>query len=126
MKWIKNVLLFSLENPEVDEKIELDWDEIPKIQKGRHQYIQVSVVDNDMYDRYLKNDILFIRLVDECDDESEALVYLSADDEVVFRHLHFDDDQVILSSLNPFTEDAAAYPKSDVRILGIPTSILRL
>ena len=62
MKWNRNVAAFAPSAPYLVDRAETTWDEIPRTQKRGQAYIYVSVMDNSMYDRYTKGDLVIIKL----------------------------------------------------------------
>ena len=90
MKWVHNVAAFAPSNPYLADLEETTWEEIPKIHKNGQDYVYVSVKDNTMYDRYIKGDLVIIKL-DENPETSvvgDALVLLP-DDTVCLKQIKF-------------------------------------
>lgn len=126
MKWIHNVTAFAPSNPYLVDKEETTWDEIPKIHKNGQDYVYVSVKDNTMYDRYMKGDLVIIKLNanPETSVVGDALVLLP-DESVCLKQIKFGAKKVKLTDRNELDPKSVSYPKSKVKCLGVPTSVIR-
>ena len=124
MEFNNNVSAFSPIQPDLYESKELEWNDIPKTQRKDGDYIYVIMNNNDMYDRYLKDDIVIIKIQDECPDEGDAL--LSIDDTVMLKHMKLVDGKVILTNLNPYDDSEEMVDQDKINILGIPVSVMRV
>lgn len=125
MLWINNIVPFSSTQPEISEKKNLNWNEIPKVKKNKEYFFQVCVTDNEMYDRYLKNDLITVKIQNFCSNNSDAIVVLP-DHSICLKKYNYENHKVLLSNLNPFNHDLKSYDKAEVTILGVPTSIVRM
>lgn len=124
MKWIKNVAAFSPDNPMICECEELSWDELPKTKRKDGDYIYVVMKDNEMYDRYQKDDIVIVKLQNHCPEDGDALIHMS-DDTVCLKSIKIEGDQITLTNINEFNPDPQTVKKDDIKIIGVPVSVMR-
>ena len=124
MKFDHNVSAFSPVQPDLYQSKTLEWDDIPKTHRHDGDYFYVILNNNDMYDRYLKDDIVIIKIQNDCPDEGDAL--LSIDDTVMLKHMKLVDGKVILTNLNPYDDSEEMVDQDKINILGIPVSVMRV
>jgi SOS-response transcriptional repressor LexA len=126
MKWNRNVAAFAPSAPYLVDRPETTWEEIPRTQKRGQAYIYVSVTDNSMYDRYAKGDLVIIRLTDDLSENltGDALVQLP-DASVCLKKIEVTNRKIKLIDRNELDPQSMSYPKAEVTILGIPTSVIR-
>ena len=124
MKFDNNVSAFSPIQPDLYEAKELEWNDIPKTQRKDGEYLYVMMNNNDMYDRYLKDDIVIIKIQDECPNDGDAL--LSVNNTVMLKQIKLTDNKFILTNLNPYDDSESVFDKNEVTILGVPVSVMRV
>ncbi|WP_315307360.1 S24 family peptidase [Pseudoramibacter alactolyticus] len=126
MKWNRNVAAFAPSAPYLVNRAETTWDEIPRTQKRGQAYIYVSVMDNSMYDRYTKGDLVIIKLTDDLSENltGDALVQLP-DASVCLKKIEMTNRRIKLIDRNELDPQSLSYPKAEVTILGFPTSVIR-
>ena len=124
MEFNNNVSAFSPIQPDLYESKELEWIDIPKTHRKDGDYIYVMMNNNDMYDRYLKDDIVIIKIQDECPDDGDAL--LSVNDTVMLKHIKPADGKYSLTNLNPFDDSEDVLDEAEVTIIGVPVSVMRV
>lgn len=91
---------------------------------GPKDILQIELLDNSMYDRYYKDDIISIKMVPTLPPSGEGLIRLP-DDSVIFRAFVIHDTTVSIGPLydefGPFEE----YEGKEVEIIGIASGIIR-
>lgn len=126
MKFNRNVRAFAPSDPYIADREEANWDDIPKTHHGGDDFIYLSVMDNSMYDRYIKGDLVIAKITDNFDDTvtSDALVLLP-DDSVCLKKVKFSGKKVRVIDRNELDPKEESYKRDEIKILAVPTSVLR-
>lgn len=126
MKFNHNVRAFSPDDPYIADREEVAWEDIPKVSRRGEDFIYLSVTDNSMYDRYDKGDIVIAKVTNDPDETvtSDALVLLP-DDSVCLKKIKINGKKIRIIDRNELDPKEEKYKRDDVKILAVPTSVMR-
>ena len=118
MKWNKNIKPFDMATGILTDESQT----LPLDSNG--QTVTLNLMDNSMYDRFYKDDVLIAEKKDTCEEGDNAIVLLP-DDSVLLREFHQKGDQVSLKPVCTEFFDEETFQRAEIEVLAIVKRALR-